>query len=150
MVAEAAIDSTVALEFFRNRRNMSANVLIERLNEARRPAVLASAQSPDAVAAAQGRVLGMTLAQITPQIRQRYGLTPQTRGLVVTAVDATSDAAGKVQPGDVIMEMQFEEVASLPQAQRQAERFGQNNRPVLIYLDRRGDVTFRSVRERRR
>jgi serine protease Do len=92
----------------------------------------------------------MSLAQMSPNVRAKFSLPAGVKGLVVTAVDPGSDAHGKVQSGDVIVEMQFEEVHTIAQAQRVAERFGQNNRPVLVYLQRNGEKTFRSIRARRK
>jgi serine protease Do len=154
-VAEAEIEGTTALEYLRGMRRLSANVKVERLDEGRPRTLLAGEKGGRALAAPgpnapEGRALGITLAQQTPAMRQRFNLTSSTKGLVVTAVDPSSDAAGKIQPGDMIVEMQFENVQTVSQAQRVAERFGQNNRPVLIYLERAGDKTFRSVRARRR
>jgi serine protease Do len=155
-VAESQVDATTQIEFLRGARRMSANVKVERLDEVRPRALLSSQKAAPgdgaetAGAIREGRTLGMSLAQMSPNVRAKFSLPAGVKGLVVTAVDPGSDAHGKVQSGDVIVEMQFEEVHTIAQAQRVAERFGQNNRPVLVYLQRNGEKTFRSIRARRK
>ncbi|MDX2235023.1 MAG: Do family serine endopeptidase [Hyphomonadaceae bacterium] len=152
IVADTPINKTVAVEFARGARRLSANVTVLRLDEGRPPTVLAArpdegGQPATANRAVEGRVLGLTLSTLTPQLRQRFGIGLDARGLVVVAVDPASDAASKLQPGDVVVEMQFEEVETIAEAQRVVQR-APAARPVLVYVNRGGDMTFRSVKRR--
>jgi serine protease Do len=153
-VAEAEINSAAALTLRRGARDLSATVTILRLQETSQRNARAPSAGQDQLAlppnrAMEGRVLGMVVAEITPTLRSRFNLSDDARGLVVLSVDSSADAARKLQPGDVIVQMQFTHVATLAQAQRVAEQVGQNgDRPVLINLMRRGAMTFRAVRGR--
>jgi serine protease Do len=153
VVADTPINKTVAVEYARGARRLNANVTVLRLDEGRPAPQRLGVRTPDPggegemVRGSEGRVLGMTLSTLTPQLRQRFNLAPETRGLVVVAVDAGSDAAGKVQAGDVIAEMQFTEVETVSEAQRVVQQ-SPASRPVLIYMNRGGDMTFRSVKRR--
>jgi S1-C subfamily serine protease len=71
-------------------------------------------------------------------------LDAKTRGLVVASVDSGADAYNKVKAGDVIVEIQFEPVETIPQARRAID-LAKSTRPVLVYLSRHGDMTFRSI-----
>jgi serine protease Do len=150
-VADTPIGKTVPVEFLRGARKLVANVTVLRLDEGRPPPVLASRRDDGEPAvqsrAQEGRVLGLTLSTLTPQLRQRFGVGLDARGLLVVAVDPASDAAGKLAPGDVIVEMQFEEVETVSEAQRVVQR-APASRPVLVYVNRGGDMTFRSVKRR--
>ncbi len=150
-VADTPINKTVAVEYARGARRLNANVTVLRLDEGRPPPVLAArpeeGQPAQPSRAVEGRVLGLTLSTLTPQLRQRFGVGLDARGLVVVAVDPGTDAAGKLQPGDVIVEMQFEEVETIAEAQRVVQR-APPSRPVLVYVNRGGDMTFRSVKRR--
>jgi len=151
-VADTPIGKTVPVEFARGARRLSANVTVLRLDEGRPPPVLATrpgggGEPTSQNRAVEGRVLGLTLSTLTPQLRQRFGVGADARGLVVVAVDPASDASGKLQPGDVIVEMQFEEVETISEAQRVVQR-APASRPVLVYVNRAGDMTFRSVKRR--
>ncbi len=153
IVADTPINKTVPVEFARGARRLTSNVTVLRLDEGRPPPLLATAPKAGEPVATpsrgqEGRVLGLTLSTLTPQLRQRFGVGLDAQGLVVIAVDPGSDAATKLQPGDVIVEMQFEEVETIAEAQRVVQR-APPTRPVLIYVNRGGDMTFRSVKQRR-
>jgi serine protease Do len=150
-VADTPINKTVAVEFLRGARRLTANVTVLRLDEGRPPPLAQRKDGGEPATVAprvqEGRVLGLTLSTLTPQLRQRYGIGLDAQGLVVTAVDPAADAATKLQPGDVIVEIQFEEVDTVAEAQRVVQR-APASRPVLIYVNRGGDMTFRSVKRR--
>lgn len=153
MVAEAEINAQAQITYRRGAREISSTVTIQRLEEGPRSVAARSpAPGDDTVnlppnRALEGRVLGMLVAEINPTLRARYNLADEARGLVVLSVDGASDAARKLQPGDVIVQMQFSPVVTVAQAQRVVEQIG-DTRPVLINLMRRGDYTYRSVRAR--
>ncbi|MGE3143552.1 MAG: Do family serine endopeptidase [Hyphomonadaceae bacterium] len=148
LIAEAQIGRTVAIDIVRGGRRMSVNATIERLTEA-----AASRAAPDegpglapSGPTTGGRVLGMTLLELNDDVRQRYGLAPNVRGLAVAAIDVGSDARSKLQPGDVIVEMDFDPVETIGQARASAQRARQAGRASLLYINRGGDMTFRAVR----
>jgi serine protease Do len=150
LVAEAQINSVVNLTILRGAKQEVRPVTILRLQESltqvRTPTAPGDGVDLPPNRAMEGRVMGMVLAEITPALRGRFSLAPDARGLVVLSVDASSDAARKVQQGDVILNMQFTAVTTVAQAQRVAEQISQADRPVLINLMRGRDLTFRSVR----
>ena len=47
-------------------------------------------------------VLGLKMATISPELRQRFKLDDKAKGVVVTGVGADSPAAAQVRPGDII------------------------------------------------
>jgi serine protease Do len=155
-VADTPIGKSVRVDFLRSGKRMTATVTIARLQER---TTVATAAPPDDVTGTEpdsgartvtGRVLGMTLGEITRDVRGKYNLGPDVRGLVVTAVDPGSDASGKVKPGDVIVEMAFQPVETVGEAQALAARAQRDpNRAVLLYIDRAGDMTIRSVKPKR-
>lgn len=154
LVADTVIGRTVALEFLRSGKRMSAKVMVTGVDtraastapsRGRPPAD--AAEPPPGAAGEQGLVLGMRLAEITRETQRRFRLDPDVRGLVVMAVEPGSPAAGSVQPGDVILEMGFQPVETIAEARTQVSRLDLK-RPVLLYIDRGGDKTFRQVRAR--
>jgi serine protease Do len=156
MVADAQIDRNVTVEFLRNGKRMSTAVKIARLQESRPvlaanepggPPQLMERASPDG---AQGRVLGMQLAELTMELRRKHQLPDTVKGLMVIGLDPGWDAGRKVKVGDVIVEIAFEQVETIGQARAlaaRAERAG--GKPLLLYINRGGEMTFRSVQARR-
>ncbi|MBU6372933.1 MAG: Do family serine endopeptidase [Alphaproteobacteria bacterium] len=158
LVADAQIDRTVTIEFLRSGKKITAAVKIGRLDEGRMSLASSGAPGvpgmPDAPPLAgggeRGRILGMTLAELSPELRRAYAIGEDVSGLAVVSVDPQSDAASKVRVGDVIVEMTFEPVETIGQARAlaaRAERGG--GKPMLLYISRAGEMTFRSVRARK-
>ncbi len=149
-VTDTAVDRSVTVEYLRAGKRVATIVKADRLVEpslAARQA--AEAQAPAEVGGAQGRVAGMTLAELSPALRRRFDLDDELRGLVVLGIDPRADASEKLKVGDIIVEMSFEAVETLSQARAIAQRAERDRKPILIYVSREGEMTFRSVRPTR-
>ncbi len=96
---------------------------------AERPADLdQETEKPDTEAGPTRNKLGMSVQELTPQLRQLYGIDDSTRGVVVTNVKRVSAAADAgLSEGDVITEVQGKPVTSVDQfrAAIDATRSGQ-------------------------
>jgi len=158
LVADAQIGRTVTVEFLRAGKKLTTAVNIARLDEGRisvASATQSGQPSPQDGAGGlalgeRGRILGMTLAELTDDLRKSYAIASDVGGLAVVSVDPAGDATNKVRVGDVVVEMAFEPVETIGQARAlaaRAERGG--GKPVLLYINRDGEMTFRSVRPRR-
>jgi len=112
--------------------------------------VASAAPGPAAPASPSGSVteLGLQLSGVTQPLREKYGLADDAQGVVVTDVTGTSAAGEKgVKPGDIIVEVNQEEVkspadvAAKIKAARDAKR-----KSVLLLVDQKGDLRFVAVR----
>ncbi len=152
-VADAQIGRTLQMGVLRAGRRLNLNVTIRRLEESSLAAA-APLDDPEprpgpGARLTSGRVLGMTLAELNADLRQRYDLGANVRGLVVTAIDPMSDAHNKLEVGDVIVEMAFEPVGTIAQARALADRAQAAARPLLLHVSRGDQTTFRALRTRR-
>src|SRR5271166_3494205 len=83
---------------------------------------------------------GMRLAAITAEARKQYGLDPALSGALVSAVDPDCEARDLgIVPGDVIINVQGEPVASPNDVQRAIETAHQERRRYLAMLMRTKD-----------
>lgn len=86
------------------------------------------------------KTLGLSLLPLTPQIARQLGAGDGTRGVVVNAVDPSSDAGSKgLQRGDIILSANYRDVATvadMEMAIRDAQKAGRN--AVLLRVQRRG------------
>ncbi len=91
--------------------------------------------------------MGLTLGELTPTARERFGIPEEVEGAVVLDVDAASGAAEKgLKPGDVIVSVGQKTVASLEDAKREIERQKAADRgSVLLRVVRAGDASFVAV-----
>lgn len=79
--------------------------------------------------------LGLQLSGLTNEVRQRFGLRPDVRGVVVMQVDPNSRAAERrVQAGDVILEVQNEAVNAPADVARRIEALRAEGRNSALFL----------------
>lgn len=147
IVAETEPGARVRLEVFRRGESLTLNVEIARLREraaAVRPGLREGGEATPAERPSPS-LFGLTLAPLTDALRRQYRLHPDAEGLVVTAVDASSDAAGKVRVGDVLEEIAWTRVESLDQARDVADA-ARASGPVLVTLNRQGQYLLQTLR----
>jgi len=83
---------------------------------------------------------GITAQELTPSIRDQLGLSPQTRGVVISDLDQDSPAAQQgLQPGDVIESINRQPVRSLQDFDRMA---AQATGDTLLRVNRQGASAF--------
>jgi len=84
--------------------------------------------------------LGMAVQNITPQLRQVYGIEGNVRGVVVTDVKEVSAAGDILSEGDVITEVQGQAVTNADQFRAAIDKLksGQTARIYVITPGRRG------------
>jgi serine protease Do len=163
LVAQTQIGKEVDVEVVRKGQRRTLRVAVGRLAEEAKPAVKpgvritpksrskskekdSSVQPP---AAPGGRsLIGLVLAPLTDELRTKYGLNTNVRGVVVLEVDPASPAAERnVKVGDVIVEAAQEQVSTIEDVVQGIERMRTSGRnAVLLRLeDAKGDLRFVAV-----
>jgi serine protease Do len=106
--------------------------------------------APDNGQAAQ-QSLGISAIPLTPTIIRQLGIAADTRGIVITTVDSSTDAAAKgLRRGDVIITANNRPVASQAELDAAAKLVASQGRnAILLQVLRRGQpATFLPVRLR--
>ena len=97
------------------------------------------------------KALGLSVIPLTPQIANQLGASPETTGVVVNAVDGTSDAATKgLRRGDIILSANYQSLTSIKDLET-AIRAAQSARrdALLLRVQRRGQpATYVPIRLR--
>ncbi|MBI2963768.1 MAG: DegQ family serine endoprotease [Deltaproteobacteria bacterium] len=89
--------------------------------------------------------LGLHVDGLTPEVAERMGIDPDTKGVVVTAVDPGSAAeAAELRPGDVIREVNRKGVAT-PEAFAKAVSGRSAGKPVLLLVQRDESTLFITI-----
>jgi serine protease Do len=84
--------------------------------------------------------LGVSLAPITPDARDKFSLGADQKGVLITDVDSGTPAADRgLKPGDVIVEVQQVEVDSPADVQAQVEKVRKSGRNSVLMLVQGGD-----------
>src|ERR671936_2277408 len=81
------------------------------------------------------KTLGIELANMSDDLRRRYKIKESVKGVVITGVDANSAAAEKrLNPGDVIVEVAQEAVASADAVQKRIDALKKEGRKSALLL----------------
>ena len=153
IVANARVGSTVDVVVWRQGKEQSFKLKIGEQEEPEKQNASAQATpkkpaDPDQAVSSSIEQLGLTLQKISDQLREKYGLSDNAKGVVITKVAANSPAAEKqLQAGDVILEVDQKAVTT-PQEVSEivAKLQAQKKRSVLLFVERQGDPRFAALR----
>ncbi|MEE2566964.1 Do family serine endopeptidase [Hyphobacterium marinum] len=140
-VAETEIGRRVEIVLNRRGQSRTVTATVERLEEEGAPASTPRTATQTPVNG--GEVAGLTLAVLDDASRRRWRVHADAAGVLVTAVDPTSDAAGKVRAGDVIEEVAFTRVETIADVRRLVGEA--NGEPVLFTLNRGGQFVLQTL-----
>jgi serine protease Do len=152
MAADTPADKAVDVVVWRRGERVKLRLVTGEFPEDQQVASATPGQTPSprgsAAPSASIATIGMQIAALTPQLRQRFGIADDVTGVVVTEVRQGSDAADKgIRSGDVIREVNQEEVRTPQDVTKRIETArAEGKRSVLLILDRKGDPTFAGVR----
>jgi len=162
IVANIAPGSRIPIELVRDGRRMTVNATV-----GRRPSEEELAQqsfdpsqpqqddpfgnAPNQSGGEVEKALGLSVIPLTPQIARQLGAPESTQGVVVTAVDPSSDAGAKgLRRGDIVLSANYKAVttaAGVEEAIRSAKSASRN--AVLLRVQRSGQpATYLPVRLR--
>ncbi|MFN3469354.1 MAG: Do family serine endopeptidase [Novosphingobium sp.] len=84
--------------------------------------------------------LGVVAIPLTPQIARQLGVSEDTKGVVISAVSASSDAAAKgLQRGDIVLSANYTSVTTVAEFERIVRAAKAEGREaVLLRIQRRG------------
>jgi serine protease Do len=145
-VARLPIGSRVPIELYRAGKRMTVTAMLaERPTEEQLASIIGGEnggglgnEDAQTKGNAAREVLGLAVQGLTPDLARSLNVAPGTRGVVIGAVDPSSDAAGKgVQRGDVITSVNQAPVASaadLAGAVSAAQTAGRGS--VLVQIQR--------------
>lgn len=111
IVAETPIGKAVPVTLLRMGKEMQLNITTGQLEKAKADGLLEEETQPklaEQTPATDVTIpeLALQVAQLTPQLRQRFRLDPAATGIVVTHVANTADAAEKgLRAGDMLLEI---------------------------------------------
>jgi serine protease Do len=150
IVAETEIGKTVPVEVWRKGKRVSLNAKVGELQENEQQASVPEKEKEKPAAPTKEQKiesLGLSLAPVSQELRDQYEIGAEVKGVVITAVQEGGNAADKgLKPGDVIVEVGQEEVASPDQVAGMIEKAKQAGRKsVLLLVERSGDLRFVAV-----
>jgi serine protease Do len=145
IVAETPVGKTVKIKIWREEREITLEVVTGELEKFEE---IVTAENEKKPPAERSEMLGLTLSTVTPELREQYSLDENITGVVITDVAAASDAAEKgLRPGDVIVEISQEEVATPADVEKRiAGARDAGRKSVLLLVERQGNLQFVPLR----
>jgi serine protease Do len=133
------VGSTVKAKIWRNNKEMTLDVVLGEM-----PKSLAERGSPGESPGTEftNVMNGISVQNLTPQLAQRLNLPADTTGVVISSLAPGSAAqeAG-LQRGDVIQEVNRQEVRNVDEYNRIASKIGKNDTALLL-INRGGATIF--------
>jgi serine protease Do len=147
LVAETPIGKKVAIDYLRNGKKMTAQVVLGKLPGSGNPPPPKKPAPPPKGAEHHAKI-GLSLAPVNGDTRAKYHIGKNVQGVVVIAVDPNGPAAEKaIRPGDVIVEVQNQPVHSPDDVSKRVEADAKAGKKVeVMLLNRNGTLAFVAVR----
>ncbi|HEV7265337.1 MAG TPA: DegQ family serine endoprotease [Falsiroseomonas sp.] len=134
IVADTTVGDRVQVVVWRDGREQTVEITVAELPGEQQQAAVQPTQ-PAQPQQTELSGLGLRVAPITPEQRERFSLRADSRGVVITEVSPDSPAAEReLRPGDVIVEVQQERVASPTEVQERLERLRRQGRATALLL----------------
>jgi serine protease Do len=150
IVAETEVGKPVDVSIWREGKPATVKVAVGELKDEAKQASAGSGGGGGAGPGGELSVdeLGLTLSPLTDKVRERFKLKADAKGVVVTKVDPDGPAGAKdIRPGDVIIEVSQEEIATPAEVRTKiaaAKKAGRKS--VLLHLEGQNGLRFVAVR----
>jgi len=145
IVADTAVDKEVDVVIIRKGQEETKRVKLGRLQDPDKVQAAVKTNEPPPGKPVTQKVLGLDLATLNKDLRARHKIKDSVKGVVVTDVDANSDAAERrLSAGDVIVEVAQEAVNSVADIQNRIDQLKKDGKKsaLLLLSNGNGDLRF--------
>jgi serine protease Do len=146
VVADTPVGKQTPVIVIRKGREETKTVTLGRLEDGERLAAAGSKNDDSPDKTVVKKTLGIELANMSDDLRKRYKIKDTVKGVVITGIDASTPAADKrLSPGDVIVEIAQEAVASTDDFQSKIDKLKKDGRKSALLLVAGADGELRFV-----
>ncbi|HEY2212180.1 MAG TPA: Do family serine endopeptidase [Bradyrhizobium sp.] len=147
VVADTAVGKEVDVVIIRKGAEETRKVTLGRLEDGDK-AVQAAAktQAEPMEKPVTQKALGLDLATLSKDLRTRYKIKDSVKGVIITNVDGTSDAAEKrLSSGEVIVEVAQEAVSNAADVKKRVDQLKKDGKKSVLLLVANADGELRFV-----
>jgi serine protease Do len=138
IVADTPVGKVVDVVVIRKGKEETRSITIGRLEDNDKMAAAdAKKDSVPAEKSVVQRTLGLELAGISDDLRKKFKIRDNIKGVLVTGVDpsvATAASDKRLTPGDVILEVQYQAVANPADMQKRVDQLKTQGKKVAVLL----------------
>jgi len=147
VVADTPVGKVVDVVVIRKGKQETHKVTVGRLQDTEKVAEASAKQEAPPDKSVVQKTLGLELSQLSDEQRRKFKIKSAVNGVLVAGVDAsvaTADPDKRLAPGDVIVEVQYQAVASPADMQKRVDQLkGQGKKiAVLLVSNGNGDTRF--------
>jgi serine protease Do len=140
IVADSEVGKLVPIVVWRDGRQVTLQATLAEMPEDKTQLAAATPGQPAVPQPTDVSGLGMKLAPISPETKDKFGLGDNQKGVVITEVSPDGPAAKQgLKPGDVIVEVQQSEVNTPQDVQQHVDSVRKENRRSVLMLIQRQD-----------
>src|SRR5262249_33533464 len=144
IVADTPVGKDVPVVVVRKGKEVIKTVKLGRLEDNDKQQAAAKNDKDDDKSVVK-KTLGLELSNLSDELRRRYKIKDSVRGVVITGVEGGSAAAEKrLSPGDVIVEVAQEAMASAEAVQKRIDTLKREGKKsaLLLVANAEGEVRF--------
>jgi serine protease Do len=146
VVADTAVGKEVDVVIIRKGAEQTLKVTLGRLEDSDKPVQASVKTQEPAEKTVTQKALGLDLAALSKDLRTRYKIKDSVKGVIITNVDDTSDAADKhLGPGDVIVEVAQEAVSNVGDIKKRVDQLKKDGKKSVLLLVSNADGELRFV-----
>jgi serine protease Do len=146
VVADTSVGKSVEIVVVRKGKEEKLRITLGRLEDSEKPQP-ASAKSPaPEPRTATKRLLGLELSTLSDDMRKKFKVKDNVKGVLIVSIEGNSPLADqRVRPGDVIVEVTGEAVASPEHFQRRVDALKKDGKKSALILLSNGEGEQRFV-----
>src|SRR6266403_995583 len=147
VVADTAVGKDVEVIIIRKGKEETRKVKLGRLEDTEKAQqAAAKTKEEPAEKLVTQKALGLDLAALSKDLRSKYKIKDTVKGVVITSVDGTSDAAEKrLSAGDVIVEVAQEAVSNAADVKKRVDQLKKDGKKSILLMVANGDGELRFV-----
>jgi serine protease Do len=146
VVADTAVGKAVDVVIIRKGEEQTKQVTLGRLEDGEKAVQASNKTQPEAEKPATQKALGLDLAGLSKDLRSKYKIKDSVKGVVITSVDSSSDAAEKrLSAGEVIVEVAQEAVSNAADVKKRVDQLKKDGKKSILLLVSNADGELRFV-----
>jgi serine protease Do len=148
IVADTPVGKTVDVVIIRKGKQETHKVTVGRLKDNTQVAEATTKDNPPAEKSVVQKTLGLELSSLSDDLRQKFKIRNDIKGVVVTGVDpsvAMADPDKRLEAGDVIVEVQYNAVNSPADLQKRVDQLKSQGKKMAVLLVSNGQGETRFV-----
>src|SRR6201991_655735 len=135
VVADTAVGKSVDVVIIRKGAEETKKVTLGRLEDGEKIQTAAKTKDEPVEKPVTQKALGLDLATLSKDLRSRYKIKDSVKGVIITSVDNSSDAAEKrLSAGEVIVEVAQEAVGNAADVKKRVDQLKKDGKKSVLLL----------------